>query len=375
MKKKIRILGAQTHFKLKKNHQTGEEICYVGAVDYYRVIQPLKYLPKEEFEVDIQYEVVGPKQKFKNTEDLAKYYDILFFSYMDSVQFYIELKVQGIKHGMKMALDLDDNIWEVDPSHPYYKNDFEPNSENNFNRSAMILDADAVTVTNPYLRYQVVENTQRQIKDISILPNYIDLTLFDYTKIPEKKNKDEIQIGYLAGASHYPDINEVDFIKALKIVMEKYPNVVLKTTFFMPQLKAIFGKKYKYALGRFNFMRYVNEVWPEMMGSSDITIAPLSWSKYSRAKSYVKYLEMSAGKKPMICEKIDPYNEVLAGHPERGLLAGSKEEWVDALSKLIESPELRKSMGEEAYNYVKENHTIQGNVNKIADYFRKLASD
>jgi glycosyltransferase involved in cell wall biosynthesis len=137
----------------------------------------------------------------------------------------------------------------------------------------------------------------------------------------------------------------------------------------MPQLKALFGNRYKYSLGRHNYFRYVEELWPQMLSSSDITIAPLSWSSYSRSKSFVKYLEMSAGKKPMICERIDPYNEVLAGHPERGLLVNTTDEWVDAFTKLIESPSLRKSMGEEAYKYVKENHTIQGNVGKIADFF------
>jgi glycosyltransferase involved in cell wall biosynthesis len=376
MKKKISILGAQTHFKLRIDKKTGKEICYIGAVDYYRVIQQLKYLPKNEFDVDIMYELVGGISPYKTTDELTKHYDICFFSYMDSVPFYIDLKVNGIKNGMKMVMDLDDNIWAVDPSHPYYKDDFEPGSEKGFNRSAIILDADAVTTTNRFLKYQIVGNTQRNIKDIKILPNFIDLTLFDYKKIPPRPDTKEIQIGYLGGASHFPDINKPEFLKAMHVIMDKYPNVRLKTTFYMPQLKAEFGYKYKYCLGRFNYFRYVKEVWPKMMSESDITIAPLSWSKYSRAKSYVKYLEMAAGKKPMVCENIDPYKEVLDGHIERGFLVSSTEEWVSALSKLIESKDLRKSIGDAAYEYVKENHTIQNpkNVELMANYFRDLTN-
>lgn len=370
--KKIKILAVQTSYKLKIDRKTGKEICYTSAVDYYRNIQPLKYLPKDKFEVDFTYEPIGQNQKFKNTADLAKYYDVLYLSYMDSIKFYIELRVQGIKYGMKMVLDLDDNIWAVDPSHPYYKGNFEPGSEKNFNRSAVILDVDAVTTTNSFLRYKIVENTSRPIKDISIIPNFIDLTLFDYKKIPEKPNKDEIQIGYLGGASHFPDINKREFTDAVKIIMDKYPQVRLKTTFYMPQLKALFGYKYRYTLGRANYDRYVKEIWPKMMAESDILVAPLSWSNYSRAKSYIKYLEMSAGKKPMICEKIDPYNEVLANHPERGLQASTTEDWVNHFTYLIENPDKAKEMGEEAYKYVKENHTIQGNVDLIANYFEKL---
>lgn len=367
--KMIRILGALTNFKLK--NIKGKEVCWYSGVDLYRLIQPLKYLPKDEFQVDIEYDLY---HKYKTIDEMSKHYDIMLFSYIHNPQLYIELKVCGIRNGMKLVLDLDDNIWAVDPSHPHYKDDYAPGSENMFNRSAIIMDADEIITTNSFLRYKIVENTQRDIKDIKIIPNFVDLTLFDYKKIPPKPKTGELIIGYLGGASHYPDINKPEFIKAMHTIMDKYPQVRLKTTFYMPQLKAEFGYKYKYTLGRFNVERYANEIWTKMLSECEITVAPLSWSKYSRSKSYVKYLEMSAGKKPMICEKIDPYQEVLAGHPERGLMAGNTEEWVEAFTKLIESPKLRKDMGEEAYKYVKENHTIQNpkNIELIADYFRNL---
>lgn len=369
--KKIKILGALTHFKLKKS-SNGKEELFVGGVDLARVIQPLKHLPKDEFDVDIEYELVGPNQKFKNTEELAKHYDILYFSYMDSVQFYIELKVQGMKHGMKMVVDMDDNIWKVDPTHPYYKGDFAPGSERNFNRSAIILDADAVTATNSFLRYQIVENTKRPIKDIEIFPNCIDLSLYDYKKIPPKVKSDEFVIGYAGGTSHFPDINKPEFVKAMRTIMDKYPQARLKTTFYMPQLKAEFGNKYRYCLGRYNVYRFIDEVWPQLGSECDMFVAPLSWSPYSRSKSYIKYLEYSAAKIPSVMEKIDPYDEVLANHPERGLQASTTEDWVNHISYLIENPEARKNIGDKAYKYVKANHTIQKNIDKYANYFRNL---
>ena len=371
--KKIKVLGSLTNFKLKTNQSTGQEIMYVGGVDYARTISPLTYLPKDEFEVDISYELVGGKtSKFTNTEDLSKYYDIMYFSYADSVKFYLELRVQGMKYGMKVALDLDDNIWAVDPTHPYYKGDYEPGSEKLFNRTAIILDADSLTTTNPFLKYKIVEHTQRPIKDITVLPNYVDLTKYDFKKIPPKVKTDEITIGYIGGASHYPDVNKPEFTKAMRIIMDKYPQVRFKTTFYMPQLKALFGYKYKYTLGRYNVYRFIDEVWPNMASECDIYVAPLTWSNYSRAKSYIKYLEYSASKKPCIMERIDPYNDVLANHPERGLLASSTEDWVNHLSYLIENPDKGKEMAEEAYKYIKENHTMQANVDKYANYFRGI---
>jgi glycosyltransferase involved in cell wall biosynthesis len=369
-KQKIRILGGLTNFKLKKD-RNGKETCIYSGVDYARLVQPLKYLPRDEFQVDIEYDLY---HKYKSIEELTKHYDIMLYSYIHNPKLYIELKVCGMRNGMKLVLDLDDDIWDVDPTHPYYKDDYHPGSENMFNRSAIILDTDKVITTNQFLKYKIVENTSRSIKDIDIFPNYIDLTMYDYKKIPVKKH-DNFVIGYMGGSSHYPDINKPEFTKAMKIIMDKYPNVRLKTTFYMPQLKALFGYKYQYALGRYDILKFIDELWPKMASECDIFVAPLRWSKYSRSKSYIKYLEYSASKIPCIMEKIDPYNEVLAGHEERGLQASSTEDWVKHLSYLIENPDKRKQMGEEGYKYIKENHTIQKNAYKYADYFRKIFDD
>jgi glycosyltransferase involved in cell wall biosynthesis len=365
--RKVKILGVLTHFKLKKDKE-GKEVRFVSAVDYYRIIQPLLNLPKDQFEVDIDHNVVG---KHKTLEETTKYYDIIYSSYIDTAEFYARLKVNCLHNNCDWVIDLDDNVWHVSPTHPYYEEEYKPGCPSITKRVAILKDTTYLTTTNSFLRYQMMESLGKNIKAIQIFPNYINLTDFDFNKIPSKEGKD-IQIGYCGGSSHFDDINKPEFTKAIQIIMDKYPNVTLKTTFYMPQLKALFGYKYKYSLGRFSMDSYIKELWPQMLGSSDIMVAPLSWSKYSRAKSYIKYLEMGAGKKPMVCERIDPYNEILNNHEERGFLASTTEEWVKYLSMLIESPELRKKVGEEAYKYVKENHTIQENVDPYAKYFKRI---
>ena len=368
--RKIRICGVQTHYKLKKD-TTGKEYLNTGGVDLARLINPLKYLDPKKFDVDIVYEVVGPNCKFKNTEDLSKHYDILYFSYMDEVKFYLELRVQGLKNKMKIAVDVDDNLWAVDPTHPFYKDDFEKGSEKNFNRSAIILDADSVTTTSDYLKKRIQENTK--VEDITVIPNFVDLELYDYKKIKPKKS-DEITIGYIGGSSHFPDMNDPKFVNAMTQILNKYPNVRFKTTFFMPQLKALWGYKYKYALGRADVYRFINELWVEMMSECDFFIAPLSHSSYSSSKSYIKALEYGAGKKAVILERIEPYQEFAGENPEeKGVfLAYSTKEWFNAMEKLVLDEKLRKENGEKLYNEVKKNHTIQGNTKVYEKYFTVL---
>ena len=367
---KIKIFGGLTHYKLKVDKKTGRQVCYPGPVDFYRVMQPLKYLPKDRFEVDVDYDFYS---RFGNAEGVTNYYDIMFMSYIDTVDTYLKFRVLGIKNKMKMVIDLDDNLWNVDPTHPFYKSDFAPGSEKNFNRSAMFLDADGITTTNSFLRYQMIENIKIPIKQVEILPNFIDLTEFDYKNVVPSRSKDKFIIGYLGGSSHFPDMNKSEFLDALKIIMDKYPQVRFKTCFYMPHLKALFGYKYEYEiLG--SGERYRKEGWPKMMEEFSCAVAPLVWSKYSRSKSYVKYLEYSAAKVPSICEKIDPYNEVLLGHEERGFLASSTEDWVKHFEFLITHPKEAKDIGEEAYKYIKKDHTIQNpkNIQLYTDYFEKI---
>lgn len=366
--RKIRILGIYSHFKLKDD-KNGNEVCHIGPVDFYRIQQPLTYLSKNKFEVDLDYEIAGKNGRFKTMEEYAKYYDILYLSYIDTVKYYIEMKVLGIKHGMKIIMDLDDNIWSVDPTHPFYKNDFEPESENTFNRMAILLDSDGLTTTNSYLRYEMSKKLKRPVDDIKIFPNYIDLNEFDTSKVKRIKD-DKFVIGYLGGSSHLPDMTKPEFIKALRIIMDKYPQVRFRTCFYMPQLKANFGYKYEYEIIG-SGERYRHEGWPKMMSQFDVTVAPLVDTNYSKSKSYVKYLEYSLGKLPSICEDIGPYRQVISG-TERGFLAHSTEDWVNHLSYLIENPEKRLEIGENAYNYVKENHTIQKGIKLYEDYFTKI---
>lgn len=370
--KKIRILGLLTHFKLKKNRE-GKEICYPGPVDFYRVIQQLKYLPKDEFEVYVTYEAFGEGSKHKTIEEVMDSYDIIFFSYMDAVAPYLELRVRGLKKGIKMAIDLDDNVWAVDKTHPYYKGDFEPGSEKSFNRSAILLDADTVVTTSLYLRDKIKEHINRPVTQTDIIHNFIDLEEFDCKKIKDTRDKNKFTIGYIGGSSHLPDLTKPEFTKALHIIMDKYPQVVFKCTPFMPQLKAEFGNRLEYHItGTGEKYRYKD--WPELMGSFDVCVAPLVNTNYSKAKSYVKYLEYSAGKKPSICEEIEPYNEILRGSEGRGFQASTTEDWVKHLTYFIENPEQIDIIGNNAYEYVKKHNTAQNpdNIEEVARVFRKL---
>lgn len=366
--KKIRILGCHTNFKEKRDGS----FIYSG-VDLARLVLPLKYLDKDRFEVEFEFDLL---RQYKTVEELTKHYDILFFSYIHNPMLYISLRVCSLKSKTKLVVDLDDNIWDVDPSHPFYKGDYAPGSENLFNRTAILLDSDYVTTTNVYLKNKILEHVGRSRDSITIFHNFIDLTMYDHKNIKPKEETNEIVIGWMGGSSHAKDINKLEFIEALKQIMFKYPNVRFKTTGYYPELKALFGFKYQYTLCRSDVNRFISEVWTEM-GVCDIFVAPLSDSPYSKSKSYIKLLEYGATKRPVVAEEIDPYIEFSGLRPkDKGVyLVKTTDQWFNALEKLIVSKDHREDMGGRLYQEVLDNHTIQKNVKKYEDYFTQLTID
>jgi glycosyltransferase involved in cell wall biosynthesis len=376
--KKIKVLGIETLLKRKKNPLTGEVVNLHSGVDYVRLVQPIKELGKiEGFKTEVITDYPLEADKLDWWEDKIKCYDVIFITYLDNPLFYSALKIICNKYGVKCVIDLDDNIWAVSKHHylyEQYKMEYDPMgrpkfSDGLYKRTMILRDADYITVTNQFLKYRANEFTKKSFDKIEVLPNYIDLSIYDYKKLKPKITK-EFVIGYAGGASHWADLHEPKLIQAITAVLRKYPDVIFRTTAFYPELKARWGQRYQFILQRTDFLSWVNEVWIDIVGDSDIVIAPLEHTSYSRAKSYIKFLEYSAGKRTGVYEMIDPYSELIKDG-ENGFLAHTLDEWVKKLSILIEDEEKRKNMAENAYKTTQK-HQIKDGVRGYIDFFEKI---
>ena len=360
----MKIYGQVAHFKMRKGKQI------FSGVDYARMVNPLKALAKKypEYEVEISSEVQG---KYKNWNEITKKFDIILSSYIDNDIEYVKLRVSANNNNCKYILDIDDDIWDVSKNHPNYK-DYDPDSRSMFFKTQIAKDVEHIITTNLFLKYKIIENARRPHDSITVIHNYINLKDYDYKKLKPKKGN-EIIIAYIGGSSHFEDVTQESFLEPLKRILIEYPNVYFKTTgFFMPQIKTYlgdFGYKYRHALGAYDVMTFINDIWPVSMGEADIVVAPLYWNAYSRAKSYIKYLEYSAAKKPGIYQNIDPYKEILNTAEDSGFLVNGGEDWYIYLKQLIESEELRTRIGNNAYKLIKK-HTIE----KGAEEYHKLFS-
>lgn len=363
----IKILGIQTHWKTN-----GDKIVTSG-VDFARIVQPLQELSKNpDFEVKI---VKDPfKDNNETWDSLTKYYDIIYTSYIDSPEGYINMKVHADKNNCKVVIDLDDDLWEIPKASPVYET-YHIGSFPLDVVSKVLEDATYITTTNSHLKYDIINYCKKQPNQIKVLPNFIDLEMYNKANIPEVK-RDKIVIGFFGSNTHVVDIMMPEYINAIERLCKEFPNVEYRTIgLFLPHIKSKLGPQYSFTLGHADVFSWASELWPKMMSECDIFTAPLLNTNFSKCKSGIKFLEVSCGSKPGVYQNIRQYQEFYRQDSEALLLAETEYEWYRELKKLIEDEQLRKDIGKRAYELVKNKHQMKDGVNLYAEYFKSILID
>lgn len=360
----IKICGIETHFRTNGDKEV------TSGVDFARIVLPLRELSKDkDFEVKI---CKNPFKDNKETWDsLTKYYDIIYSSYIDSPEGYVNMAVHAKKNNCKIIVDLDDDLWEIPKVSPvyatYHIGSFELDVV-----SKIIEDVNYVTTTNSHLKYDIVQYCKKRPEQISVLPNFLDLEMYNKDNIPKKKD-DKIVIGFFGSNTHVVDIVMPEYLNALERICKEFPNVEYRTIgLFLPQIKTKLGKQYSFLLGHADVNSWASQLWVEMMGQVDIFTAPLVNTNFSKCKSGIKFLEVSAGMKPGVYQNIRQYREFKTQDSEALLLAETEYEWYRELKKLIENEQLRKDMGKRAYELVKNKYQMKDNVWIYKEYFTAI---
>lgn len=172
------------------------------------------------------------------------------------------------------------------------------------------------------------------------------------------RSEGRIVIGYGSGTPTH----DVDFeaaAPALARILERYPEVELWIA--GPLEHQDLGERVR----RFPLTDWRG--WFELMAQMDIVLAPLEEGNvFCRAKSEIKFIEAGALGLPVVASRIDPFEQVIA-EGEDGLLASTPEEWEEALSRLIERPDLRQEIGEAARRKVMESYSPAVRARELAE--------
>lgn len=349
------------------SHQTKER---TSGVDFARIIQPMKHLngwkdEEIEFQCDV-YDIHAEKEA--NWLDIAKEYDIIFFNYINDPWAYAAMGAMARKFGTKLVLELDDSLWDLkddNPAHAVYKK----GDQGIQDFTSICNDVDHIIVTNDYLKHVVMNHTNKKAKDITAINNFIDLELYDHRS--PFKDTPHIKLLHFGSSTHYNDLNESEFAKAIDRIMSEYPNVTLQMVgAFIPRFKNRWGGRYEEGFGHVDIYEWIKGKYREYMDAADIVLAPLTNDIYNRCKSGIKYLEYSAAGKPGVYADMRQYQEYI-DHKENGYLAMNEKGWYQSIKELLDDKEKRKSVGEKAFERV-QSETIQANIYRYANLFKSL---
>jgi glycosyltransferase involved in cell wall biosynthesis len=349
-----------------------------GGVGYYRIIQPSRHIKGHEVNVvgmGIGHKGETPEQKWTR---IFTDYDVFWTTYFSNPQEASYIFYHRDKFKKKVIIDLDDNYLDVGKNNALYEK-YKPTRKDRAFTSTILSFADAITVSTEPLKQKVSAHLKKIYnleKNIFVIPNMNEIADWNYQ--PAEKNKDKFVIGYSGSSSHYDDLEMM--LPALGKIMDKYPQVFFEST-------GAIGKKHIELFSCFSKSAQLRsdaipstwtfKEYPEHLSKMkwDIGIAPLIDDAFTRCKSHIKFMEYSMFKIPTIASRVYPYfvpcfgREVIE-HEKTGLLV-KPSEWFDALEDLILHKDKRLSLGQNAYEYIRDNWQYDNAFSDVIDKMLK----
>jgi len=263
-----------------------------------------------------------------------------------------------------VVYDLDDLLFELPPDHP-------DRLSHLFTEALLpmlqaVIEADLVTVASPALSSYIL----RFNKNVKVIPNFLNDKLWILR--PPANNPDTsgfLTIGYMGGHSHKPDLLAI--LPALLSIEKKY-HPMIKFHFWgidaPPELAPFSSVDWcpPKSSAYIDFAEYFQSQ------NADLMIAPLQDTEFNRCKSLIKYFEYSTLGIPGIYSKMLPYDAVIEDSVN-GMLASTHQEWEQAISRLIEDPDLRLTISKNAQENIREKYLLSHNPNILKQIYESHA--
>lgn len=362
----MKILAVHSWYSKNENHRS--------AVDGWRIARPLEELAKHVgWQIDHQPTFIKGIEKYKNaqeftSEELEKaykhiiQYDIVFSSYHADPTAYSMLKVASDKYGVKFIMDVDDDMFAVNPDNPFW---VKMDDEKCYWMQCMIRDNAYISTTTDRLAKVFRDRREQAPETVFVNPNCIT---DEYQHTPFD-NGDKIVIGYFGGSSHYADLHETGVAEALRRIMHENKNVHFKAV-GMPLDKYIPRKRYEFVEGK-RGDGWLHELYPNL--HMDIAIAPLDNNIFNNGKSNIKWQESTRAGSCFVASDFGPYADL---DPKTAVLVptNTEEAWYKSLKSLADSKTERKALLKRAQKEL-ETWRMGANWQSYRDMFIKVKGD
>lgn len=282
----------------------------------------------------------------------ADEFDIIFVqreSFMTGSS-YFEKKFSRSK--AKLVFDFDDSIWLLDTSNANKKWAWLKSEKKT---GEIISVSDLVFAGNNYLAGYAKLYNQNTV----VIPTTIDTAKFQ--RSAPYLDHNPVCIGWSGSITTIKHFEQsLSFLKKIK---EKYGNKVL--------FKVMGDKTYVNKDLDIRGIAWDSASEVEVLESFDIGIMPLPDDEWVKGKCGLKGLSYMALEVPTVMSAVGVNTEIIADGLN-GFLAKTDDEWVDKLSQLIDSYQLRKQIGEKGRKTVVENYSMEAQKNNYLKHFNEL---
>lgn len=281
----------------------------------------------------------------------ANSYDIIFIqreAFMTGTTFF---EKQFARSKAKVIFDFDDSIWMQNVSDANKKFSFLKDASKT---SSIIALSDMVFAGNQYL----ADYAKPFNSNIRIVPTTIDTD--EYQRM-EQPGNGRVCIGWSGSIT---TIQHFKFaVPALLKIKKKYGDRI--------KIKVIGDANYKNEELDVVSLNWNKQDELRELSSFDIGIMPLPDDEWAKGKCGLKGLQYMALKIPTIMSPVGVNSQIIQSGVN-GFLASTDDEYVEAISTLIDNETLRKKMGEEGRRTVVEQYSVKALQQKYLQYYNEV---
>lgn len=257
----------------------------------------------------------------------------------------------------KLVFDFDDAIWRTQVGFNKSGNQALYFLKNPSKTADIIKASHLVIAGNRFLEEYALQYNEH----VKIIPTTIDTDEYAYA---EQRDKPGVCIGWSGSFSTIIYVEQM--LHIYKAIKDKYGERVY--------FKVIGDGSFKSSDPEIQGIPWRKETELEDLSEIDIGIMPLSDDEWTKGKCALKGLQYMALGIPTIMSPVGVNSDVVQ-HGENGMLASSDDEWITAISTLVENAGLRRSMGEKGRQTVVEEYSVHANKGKYLEYLNHLIDD
>lgn len=192
-------------------------------------------------------------------------------------------------------------------------------------------------------------------KQVNKIPTCVD-TIHHHNRLKDQKTE-KVIIGWTGSHSTMKYLNEL--IPVFETLQQKYPI----------ELVVISNKAPEFSLIQLHYVRWQEETEVEDLLKINIGLMPLNPDPWCEGKCGFKLIQYLSLGIPAVASPVG-VNKIIIEEGVNGFLCATKEEWLKALSALIENEEMRTEMGQKGRLKIEKEYSVNSQAGKFLGLFK-----